>query len=246
MTSTLQISDLPLTHGVLRQLTLHRPDRRNALDTELLSSLLSEFDQADDDQNVRAVCLAASGPVFCAGGDVKEFRNVPQPRLRMAERASLMVALLRRIPELSVPVIAIGSGAALGAGAALVLACDVVLGVEDLVLGFPEVSSAVVPSVMLGAVVRDIPSRIAFDLFSTGRHIGATEALTNGLINSVVASRVEASARAEDFAERWAAIDRETLRQTKHLFTRMRTMTRDEALLAGYTVTAETWNPPAG
>ena len=189
--------------------------------------------------------LEGAAPAFCAGGDVKEFRSAEEPRARMSERAALMTRLLTRLPRLAVPTVAIGSGPALGGGAALLLACDVVVAVEDLVLGFPEIRDSVVPAVVMGAVVDQLPPRTAFDLLSTGRRVDAGEALSLRLVNVVFPDREEAVAAAVRYAEGWSSVSPEIIGETKRLFARMRDLPRDDALAAGWEVTAATWKPPA-
>ena len=245
-TDVLKRADSSVGDGVIRHLSLNRPAQRNALNSELLKALISELQGIEAEQRVRAVLLTGVGPGFCAGGDVKEFLDVENPRLSMSRRAALLVEVLRRLANLAVPTMAIGSGAALGAGAALLLACDVVIGVRDLQLGFPEIRDSVIPAVVMGAVVDRVPQRAALEMFTTGRRIGVEEALRLGMVTFVTETSERALASATPVLNGWASVDTKVLRRTKDLFGELRHLSRDQALERGLEVTAATWRRDRG
>lgn len=238
----LLIEDRAVPGGIVRVLTLNRPKRRNALDSALHRDLLLALDDADRNGEVRAVVLAGNGSVFCAGGDIKEFDGVSDAKDRLVERARLLTCLLSRFAVMSTPVVAAVSGAALGAGAALMFASDLAVAGEDLMLGFPEINDGVVPAVVMALAVRNLGRKHAFRMLTQGGSLDASEAQRYGLVADVVASK-ETLDTAVGIASIWAQRDPRALRETKRLFYRVADLSLDAGLQAGLDVTAATWRP---
>jgi methylglutaconyl-CoA hydratase len=228
--------------GRVRILTLNRPAKRNALSTALLQELQRALRLADRDPTVHAVVLAGDGVNFCAGGDVSEFRDAVNPRMDMIRRARLMGDVLSLPPRLSVPVVCAAHGAALGAGAALALAADMIVAGPDLLIGYPELQDGVVPTVVMPGAVHAFGPALAFDLLSTGRRLTAAEALQHGVVSRVV-DPDELVQAALDAAERWSAVDRQLLSEMKRLFRQVVELPVDAGIHAGIDVTAATWTP---
>lgn len=228
--------------AAVRTLTLHRPNRRNALDTELIAELLGALETAERDTRVRAVVLAGAGRVFCAGGDVKEFANAPDPRDRMVGRARLLTRLLTFLPAMTTPIVAAVAGAAIGAGAALALAADVIVAGDDVVVGYPEIKDAVVPAGVMASALRDLGRKLSFEMLTQGRQLGADELAALRLASRVVAPD-QAIPVAVEKAENWARLDPVALSETKRLFYRVAELPMEEGFQAGLNVTAATWRP---
>lgn len=190
--------------GVLT-LTLNRPDKRNALNLALTEALVTALDDADGDDGVRAIVLAANGPAFCAGADIREFKDgAPGDAEADGRRTALYTRLNGMIPGLGTPVVAAVGGVAMGGGCAVVLGCDMAVASEDARFGYPELKHGIVPGGVLPSLVRQVGAKAAFDLVGTGRTIDAAEALRFGMINRVVpADRLmaEALATAETLAQ---------------------------------------------
>ncbi|MCV7320597.1 enoyl-CoA hydratase/isomerase family protein [Mycolicibacterium confluentis] len=238
--SELLSQDLPAEGSVIRILTLNRPRARNALNTVLLSKLRDALEQADGDPAVAAVVLAGAGPAFCSGGDIKEFAGSADPKADVVNRSQLLVYVQQMIPRLGVPVVAAVQGAAVGAGAALAVAADVVVAAPDLVLEYPEIRGGVVPSVVAAGLVHQTTRKQSFEMLTTGRCLGAEEAVSRGLVNSVATDRAVLEA-AVAVAQQWAAMDRAALRETKKLFYRTLELSAGDALDAGMQVLRATW-----
>lgn len=119
-------------------LTLNRPDRRNALTTDLLRALLDELGAIQDSPHVRAVLLVGAGGTFCAGADLHEFDGVDDPHAGQ-RRIRLVTEVIARLRNLEQPTIAAVAGAAFGAGWGLALACDLTYASADAVFCLPEV-----------------------------------------------------------------------------------------------------------
>ncbi|GGG43516.1 hypothetical protein GCM10010964_33660 [Caldovatus sediminis] len=185
------------TRGRVLVLTLDRPARRNALDRALCEALLAALRATGD---AAALVLAGAGPSFCAGADLAEWRALEADPAAREARSALGQAVLAAPGEVPKPVVAAVQGAAMGAGAALALGCDMVVMAEDARLGYPEARQGIFPSGVAPSLLAHLGPKPAFELLATGRDVGAEEALARGLANRVVpAARLigEACALAE-------------------------------------------------
>src|SRR3954468_19142721 len=123
--------------GAVRVLTMNRPEKRNALDTNLTSALLESVRAADEDDAVRSVVLTGAGPGFCAGADLSEFKNLLDPKAA-EKRAELTMHLHLAFSKMIKPVVTAINGAAMGGGAGLAIAGDMAVMAENAKLGYPE------------------------------------------------------------------------------------------------------------
>ncbi len=178
--------------GPILHVTLNRPQKRNALSPQMLEEVAAAVQSADDHPQVRAVVVAAEGPIFSAGIDLMSLaeaqgatagRNVGRWARRFADR---LQNALHRIEETEVPIIGALQGQVLGLGLELALAFDLRVAAADLVLSIPEARLGLVADV--GGTTRLArtvgPSR-AKDLLLTARSIDAAEALAWGLVNRI-------------------------------------------------------------
>ena len=239
----LHIADNAVPGGIVRTLTLDRPGRRNALDTSLIRHLDAAFTEADQDQEVRAIVLAASGTAFCAGGDIKEFSGRSDAHELMIRRAGELAALLGLLPQLSVPVLSVVTGPAVGAGAALALSADLVIASDGFSMSFPEFSDGVVPSVVMPSLVHLAGRKLAFEVLTQGRRLSGPEAAAAGLVNRVT-TRDRLASDVSAVCTRWSNPSRLVVAQTKALFGRVLDLPLTDALDAGLDVTRRTWQPP--
>src|SRR5262245_62244899 len=123
--------------GAVRILTMNRPEKRNALNSELTKSLLAELLQADSDETVGCLVLTGAGQGFCAGADLTEFKGLQDPRAAEG-RAELTMQLHLAFSRISKPVVAAVNGAAMGGGAGLAIAADNAGMAADRNVGHPE------------------------------------------------------------------------------------------------------------
>jgi methylglutaconyl-CoA hydratase len=197
---------------------LNRPERRNALNPELMAALRHALDDAREDPAVRAVVLTGTGVAFCAGMDIEALRRVQEAsaeeQLRDAAAFRDLCLAVYRFPK---PVIAAVNGAAFGGGAGLALACDVAVAAPEAVFATTEVRIGFVPAVIAPFVVRAVGERVARDLLLTGRRVSAEEALRLRLVAEVVPAAAELLPRARAWAELCAAGAPESLALTKEL-----------------------------
>ncbi|WP_406151002.1 enoyl-CoA hydratase/isomerase family protein [Streptomyces sp. NBC_01012] len=233
-TDVLRVDD----HGPVRVLTLHRPDRLNALDTALTRALSSALTAAEDDDGVRAVVLTGAGRAFCAGADLSEFSALtPDQPDAVLERAALTARVQTQMQQMGTPVVSAVRGAAVGGGAGLAIGADMTVVGTDLRFGYPELKHSIVPALVMTGLQRHLNRKLAFELISTGRLLTAAEALEHGLANRVVEPDQVLDSALET-AERWAAVEPRALRAAKDLFYRVADLPTEAAMRVGQDVNA--------
>ena len=200
----------------VRVLTMNRPEKRNALNSELTHALLEALQRADQEDNVGSVVLTGAGPGFCAGADLTEFKGLQDPRAAEA-RAELTMQLHLVFSKISKPVVAAINGAAMGGGAGLAIAADLAVMAAGAKLGYPEAKHGIVAAIVMANLVRQVGRKAAFELVALGEPIGAERALELGMVNCVVAD-AELMPRAIAYAEKLAAVSPTAMQQTKRLF----------------------------
>lgn len=183
-------------------LTLNRPERRNALDEALGDEFAAALEQIAGEPRVRVLVLEAAGPAFCAGGDLGMLRDLGQ--LSPEESRVRMMAFYRRflrLAELEIPSIAAIHGAAMGAGLAIALACDLRVVGSKARVGLNFVRVGISPGMGTTFFLpRLVGPEVAADLLLTGRVISGEEARRLGLCQvcvpgAEVADRARALAR---------------------------------------------------
>ena len=217
--------------GPVRLLTLNRPDKRNALNTELTQRLLDELRRADAEASVGCVVLTGAGQGFCAGADLAEFKGLTDPAAAEA-RAQLTMDLHLAFSRMRKVVITAINGAAMGGGAGLAIAADLAVMAEDARLGYPETRHGIVAAIVLANLVRQAGRKAAFELVAFGEPIDAHRALELGLVNYVY-SRKDVLPRALAMAERLSQVSRAALAETKRLFHEVADLPLDQALEKG-------------
>ena len=217
--------------GAVRILTLNRPEKRNALNTELTRALLEALRAADADESVGALVLTGAGSGFCAGADLSEFKELGDPKAAEA-RAQLTMDLHLSFSRMRVPVVTAINGPAMGGGAGLAIAGDLAVMAENAKLGYPETKHGIVAAIVLANLVRQVGPKAAFELVALGEPIDAERAFALGMVN-----RVEPPQRLMEealwLAEKLAAVSRPAMAETKRLFHRVADLTLAEALQAG-------------
>jgi len=167
-------------------LTMNRPPARNSLSREMLDRLLHEFDVIATDKTVRVVIIAATGPAFCAGHDMKQLRANPEEAYYKSLFA-LSSRLMKEIVDLPKPVIAQVHAIATAAGCQLVASCDLAVAARSAAFATPGVNIGLFCSTPLVALTRNVGRKRAMEMLLTGDSIDAETAAEFGLINRVVA-----------------------------------------------------------
>lgn len=172
------------TGGVVT-LTLNRPGARNALSTAMMHALQAELDSLRNDQTARVVVLAANGPAFCSGHDLKEIRANPTRTMYeklIAECERLMLSLTR-LPQ---PVIAKVQGIATAAGCQLVATSDLAVAADTAKFATPGVHIGLFCSTPAVPLSRTVGKKHAMEMLLTGDMADAATAYRFGLVNKVV------------------------------------------------------------
>jgi enoyl-CoA hydratase len=167
-------------------ITIHRPDKLNAMNVETIEELKTAFQEFASDPEVRAVILTGAGEkAFVAGADISEFVHLDAELGRHFSRKGQ--DLTRSIENFPKPVIAAINGFALGGGTEIALACHIRLASENAKLGQPEVKLGIIPGYGgTQRLARLVGKGKAMELILTGRMIDAREAAETGLVNKVV------------------------------------------------------------
>jgi enoyl-CoA hydratase len=167
------------TESGVAHLTINRPDRRNALNTEILESLREALHAAADDMNVRAVTLTgAGGKVFCAGADLKDGSGGFSPTVYRE-----VLLELRRCPK---PTVALARGHVLAGGLGLLLACDLALACDDIKVSTPEINVGMFPMIVLALLFRHVGRKRATEMLFTGEPVSAPAAVDYGIFNAAI------------------------------------------------------------
>jgi enoyl-CoA hydratase len=173
----------PVRDGVAL-VTLERPEALNALSFPLLAQLDDALAVLDDDDGCRAIVITGGGErAFAAGADIRELAAETPASLR----ADDPFATIDRLGRLRTPTIAAVRGYALGGGAELAMACDMLIAGDDAQFGQPEIRIGVIPGAGgTQRLARAVGRARAMELVLTGRRIGAAEAERTGLVTRVV------------------------------------------------------------
>jgi len=204
MTTPVLSTVLNEREGAIAVLTLNRPEKLNALNTELLHALAETLDVLAADPTVACAILTGAGDkAFAAGADIKAMREMSTEQARAFSEMGHRVC--SRIERAHFPVIGAVNGFALGGGCEIALACDFLYASDKAKFGQPEVSLGVIPG--FGGtqrLARRVGISRARELCYTGDIIGADEAYRIGLVNAVV-PHAELLTKAHDVATRIAA-----------------------------------------
>ena len=167
-------------------LTLNRPQRRNALDGQLIADLTAVLMRLEKDPQVRIIVISGAGGNFCAGGDIEWMRCMAQASSDAnVQDAEALGLLFETLDGLSKPTIAVVQGAAFGGGVGLAACCDIVIAARSAKFCLSEVRLGLVPAVVGPYVLRAIGPRHARALFLSAEIVGADCAFHIGLVHEV-------------------------------------------------------------
>lgn len=218
--------------GPIAVLTLNRPAARNSLSVAMIASLHAELDEISSDKAVRGVVLAANGPAFSAGHDMKELtaRRADPDRGRafFAETMNACSAMMQAIVHLPKPVVAAVQGIATAAGCQLVASCDLAIASEAASFATPGVDIGLFCSTPMVALARNVPRKQAMEMLLTGEPVPAARAREIGLVNRVVAAGTERDA-AIALAQQVALKSAYTVKLGKEAFYRQAEMSLADA-----------------
>src|SRR6478735_4213103 len=217
---TIDMSDVVLyeTNGPIATITLNRPDKLNALNTEVVLELDKRITQAGADDSIKVVLIAANGRAFSAGFDmndeVEDGTETPLEWLPVLRRD---VDVTMRVWSCPKPTIAVVQGYCLAGGCEIAMACDMIIAAEDAKFGEPEIQYGSGPVTMLMPFI--LGQKKTNELLFTGDKINAEEALSLGLINKIVPGD-ELESVARELALRIAPTPLPVLQLTKQALNR--------------------------
>jgi enoyl-CoA hydratase/carnithine racemase len=229
-------SDVPILLremiGSIAVLTLNRPAARNGLSEALIAELHAALNEIGADNTVRAVVIAANGPAFSAGHDLKELTghrsDADGGRAYFAKLMNACSAMMQAIVHLPKPVVAAVQGIATAAGCQLVASCDLAVASEAASFATPGVDIGLFCSTPMVALSRNVPRKQAMEMLLTGEPVSATTAQSIGLVNRVVRAGTEYDA-AIALAQKVALKSAHTVKLGKTAFYRQAEMSLAEA-----------------
>jgi len=180
-------------------LTLTRPDKRNALSGPMIDALRAAAAHIAHDTSIRAVVLAADGPVFCAGGDLSwMMAQINADRATRIAEARRLADMLRALNELPKPVIGRIHGNAFGGGIGLISVCDVVIAAEGAQFALTETRLGLIPATIGPYVIARMGEAKAREVFMSAQVFDAARAVDLGIVSRAVpAAKLDAHVRAE-------------------------------------------------
>ncbi len=178
-----------IDNGILR-LTLNNPKNQNTLSELMIDLLKKAFSDAATDQSIKVIILAANGPIFCAGHDLKEITEARKSQdsgtdyfKQLFDSCSELMQMIVSNPK---PVIAEVDGIATAAGCQLVASCDLALATNDSKFATPGVNIGLFCSTPMVALSRNVAKKHAMEMLLTGDMIDSKNAKAIGLINNHV------------------------------------------------------------
>jgi enoyl-CoA hydratase/carnithine racemase len=220
------------TLGSIALLTLNRPAARNSLSEAMIAALHAALNEIGDDNSIRALVIAANGPAFSAGHDMKELtarRSDPdRGRAYFAQIMNACSAMMQAVVHLPKPVIAAVQGTATAAGCQLVASCDLAVASEAASFATPGVDIGLFCSTPMVALSRNVPRKQAMEMLLTGEPVPAARARDIGLVNHVVPAGAECDA-AISLAQKVALKSAHTVKLGKTAFYRQAEMSLAEA-----------------
>ena len=218
--------------GVAR-ITLNRPEKRNALNDELIGGLKESLRRANDDHEVRVILLVGAGDDFCSGADLAALQKISTASVaENLDDAAALMELFTSIRSTRQPVIAAVKGRALAGGCGLASACDMVLAGRSSRFGYPEVKIGFVPAMVAAILRRNVSEKCAFELLTLGNEITAEEAVALGLVNRVIDDEAFED-EVDAFVEQFQRTSSSAVALTKRLLYQIDAMSFEDALRCG-------------
>ena len=218
--------------GVAR-ITLNRPEKRNALDAELISEVRDALRSSATDENVRVVLLTGAGTDFCSGADLsgleRTFNAGVLDHMADARNMAELFVEMRHHPR---PIVAAVRGRALAGGCGLATACDLIVAAESAKFGYPEVNIGFVPAMVMAILRRSLSEKRAFEMITTGEIISAQTASDYGMINSIFADETF-ELDVDAFVSKLASKSASAITLSKRLLYHMDAMGFEAAIEAG-------------
>lgn len=212
-------------------ITMNRPEKRNALNSEMVLLLKNAFQDAEDSADVKVIILKSSGDNFCAGADLEYLKALQQNTFEenLEDSISLM-SLFKLIYELKKVVIAQVQGHAIAGGCGIVSVCDFAFAVPDANFGYSEVKIGFIPAIVMVFLLRKIGEAKAKSLLLSGNFIDSDKAFEYGLIFEIV-SEGQLEQTVFDFARKLCRSNSgKSMELIKQMISEIPSMSFEEAL----------------
>ena len=222
-------------------ITLNRPEKRNALNEDLIRSLSQAFDKAAIDNSVKLIVLKGNGEAFCSGADLGYLQQMQDFSFddNLADSTRLKELFLK-IYTLNKVVIAQVEGHAIAGGCGLATVCDFIFAVPEAKFGYTEVRIGFIPAIVMVFLVRKIGDQRARQLLLSGNLVAAAEAAQSGLITKVI-SKESIGAEVIDFAAKLIKSNSgQAMTTTKHMIAEVQSLPLDETLNYAARMNADT------
>jgi len=218
-----------IQEGAVATITLNRPDKRNAISTQMIDELLAALN-AVEVSTARAAIITGTGSAFCSGMDLEALKGLAQqsPAQNMDD-SHRMARMFRRLWSFPKPLIAAVNGAAIAGGCGIATLCDFTLAVPEAKFGYTEVRIGFIPAIVSVFLIRQIGDKRARDLLLTGRILSAEEARQLGLVTHLVEPNLLMNT-AKMLAAALVESSPTSIERTKRLFTESAAAEVDKAL----------------
>lgn len=212
-------------------ITLNRPEKRNALNEELVKKLSETFDKASADKSVKIIILKGNGEAFCSGADLGYLQNLQNFSFdENLVDSTRLKDLFVKIYTLNKVVIAQVEGHAIAGGCGLATVCDFIYSVPEAKFGYTEVKIGFIPAIVMVFLIRKIGDQRARQLLLSGNLIGANDAAQLGLISSIV-NKETISAEVLSFARKLIKTNSaQALTTTKQMMAEVQSLPLEKAL----------------
>lgn len=205
-------------HSGFVKIILNRPEKRNALNPQLIADLKSVFSQLENIETCKGVIITGNGNTFCAGADLAYLKEIQNHSFQQNLNDSINLKdLYFQIYTFSKPVIAAVNGPAIAGGCGLASVCDFVISSDDSFFGYPEVKIGFVAALVSVFLINSIGERRAREILLSGDVFSAQQALNYGIINKTV-QKNELWHEIDKFVSKLNSNSSTSLNMTKQLF----------------------------
>ena len=156
--------------GSVLNLALNNPERKNALNSEMMGALIAAIEESKNYDELRVIIIQGKGDAFCSGADLNSWKP------------SELQELLKAISQCPIPTVADVHGVCLGGGMGLISACDFIVAKQETTFGFPEIQIGLIPAVIFPYVSSKLHHSKIRELFITGERFGNKRATELGLL----------------------------------------------------------------
>ncbi|BDQ01792.1 enoyl-CoA hydratase/isomerase family protein [Ignavibacterium sp.] len=210
-------------------ITLNRPDKRNALNSELVALIKEKFFEAESDNSIKSIILTGEGKAFCAGADLEYLSQIKNNSAVENEKDSRSLAeMFLKIYNCKKPTIAAVNGAAIAGGCGLASVCDfIVASPSESKFGYSEVKIGFVPAIVSIFLLKKVGEGKAKQLMLSGEIIDGTVAYQIGLVNYLSENVLK---EAFNLAEKLNANSLESMMMTKHMIHTISSMNVEDAV----------------